>query len=219
MFELAIFDCDGVLVDSEIISARVHARFLRARGFDISEATLLARFTGVADREMYRIIEAEAVRALPDDHDREVQLAVASAYDHELEAIPGVAEAIAMLDLPRCVASSTAPGKLRYGLQKTGLLSAFEPNIFSATMVPRGKPAPDLFHFAAGQMRTAPHACIVIEDSVAGVTAGVSAGMTVIGFCGGSHCNENTATLLREAGAAIADMADLGKAIAVCESG
>ena len=210
--ELIIFDCDGVLVDSELISARVQAEALKAAGVEIDEAALRLRFTGIPDREMYRIIEAETGIRLPESHDAEVGAAIRARYDHELRAIPGVEAAVRELSLPRCVASSASPDKLRHGLAVTGLWSLFEPHVFSASMVARGKPAPDLFLLAAQRMNAAPAASLVIEDSVAGVTAGVRAGMTVAGFCGGSHCDETTGEALRTAGAGVVfdSMGDLG---------
>src|SRR4029453_15960272 len=106
----------------------------------------------------------------------------------DLKAIAGVAAAIAAIDLPKCVASSGTPEKIRHGLECAGLCDLLSPHIFSATQVKRGKPAPDLFLFAANEMRAAPERCLVIEDSVPGVTGAVAAGMTVLGFHGGSHC-------------------------------
>ena len=104
------------------------------------------------------------------------------------KAIPHISEAIAAISLPKCVASSGTPEKIRHGLTCAGLYDRLAPHIFSASQVKRGKPAPDLFLFAAGQMQAAPARCLVIEDSLAGIAAAVAAGMTVLGFHGGSHC-------------------------------
>jgi HAD superfamily hydrolase (TIGR01509 family) len=219
-FDLVIFDCDGVLVDSEIISVRAQADALRNSGFGILESELIARFTGVPDADMYQIIQAEAGRSLPADHDTRVKAAIAAAYDLDLAAIPGVREATDAIDVAICVASSSTPEKLEHGLRVTGLLARFSPYVFSASMVARGKPAPDLFLYAAQQMGVPPEACIVIEDSIAGVIAGVNAGMIVIGFDGGSHCCADTGTKLLEAGAVsiISHMAGLSAAIAECSA-
>ena len=111
-------------------------------------------------------------------------------YAGDLKAIAGVAAAIAAIEAPKCVASSGTPEKIRHGLECAGLHDLLSPHIFSATQVKRGKPAPDLFLFAASEMGAAPGRCLVIEDSVAGVTAAVAAGMTVLGFHGGSHCRK-----------------------------
>ena len=132
------------------------------------------------------------------------------------KAIAHVADAIAAIDLPKCVASSGTPEKIRHGLDCAGLYDQLAPHIFSATQVKRGKPAPDLFLFAAEQMRAAPARCVVIEDSVPGVTGAVAAGMTVLGFHGGSHCRPGHAEKLRDAGAAVVfdDMRQLPELIA-----
>ncbi|HZU89792.1 MAG TPA: HAD-IA family hydrolase, partial [Stellaceae bacterium] len=119
------------------------------------------------------------------------------------------------LTLPVCVASSSLPAQLRLGLEVAGLLEFFEPHLFSATMVAHGKPAPDLFLYAAARMGAAPRHCLVVEDSLAGVTAARAAGMTALGFCGGSHCRPGHGERLLAGGAAhvIRDMRDLPAAI------
>lgn len=200
---VVIFDCDGVLIDSEIIVARAHASALAARGHDLSVQELLTRFTGVPDREMYVILEREWGRSLPSDYDSAVKAAIASAYEQELQAIEGVHEAVAALKQRVCVASSSTPEKLRLGLSLVGLYDSFTPNIFSASQVARGKPAPDIFLFAAGQMGTSPAECLVVEDSVAGVAAARAAGMPVIGFTGASHCLPDHGAQLIQEGAFI----------------
>src|SRR5262249_60230426 len=128
-----------------------------------------------------------------------------------LKAIAGVAAAIAAIEAPKCVASSGTPEKIRHGLECAGLFDLLSPHIFSATQVERGKPAPDLFLFAALKMGAAPERCLVIEDSVAGVTGAVAAGMIVLGFHGGSHCLPGHADRLRAAGATLVfdDMREL----------
>jgi len=201
--ELVIFDCDGVLVDSEVISCRAHAETLRRHGYPITEEQVLHRFLGVSDREARMIIEREIGRTLPGDFEAQVKEATLKFYAGDLKAIAGVAAAIAAIDLPKCVASSGTPEKIRHGLDCAGLYEQLAPHIFSATQVKRGKPAPDLFLFAAEQMRAQPARCVVIEDSVPGVTGAVAAGMTVLGFHGGSHCQAGHADKLAKAGAAL----------------
>ena len=202
-FDLIIFDCDGVLVDSEVISCRAHAETLTRHGYPITADQVLQRFLGVSDREARMIVEAELGRSLPTDFEALMKQAALQRYADELGAIPHIGEAIAAIDLPKCVASSGTPEKIRHGLTCAGLYDQLAPHIFSATQVTRGKPAPDLFLFAADQMNIPPAQCLVIEDSVPGVTGALAAGMTVLGFHGGSHCGAGHAELLCAAGAAV----------------
>jgi HAD superfamily hydrolase (TIGR01509 family) len=199
--DLVIFDCDGVLVDSEVISCRAHAETLSRHGYPITPEQVLRRFLGVSDREARLAIEGEMGRELPHDFEAEMKQAALRLYEEHLHLIPHVAETVATLALPKCVASSGAPEKIRHGLTCAGLYDQFVPHIFSALQVKRGKPAPDLFLFAAEQMSVAPGRCVVVEDSVPGVTGARAAGMTVLGFFGGSHCTPGHATMLRNAGA------------------
>jgi HAD superfamily hydrolase (TIGR01509 family) len=201
-FDLIIFDCDGVLVDSEVISCRAHAETLTRHGYPITAEQVLNRFLGVSDREARQIIESELGRKLPADFEQQVKEATLKHYAGDLRAIAHVGAAIAAIDLPKCVASSGTPEKIRHGLTSAELYEAFTPHIFSASQVSRGKPAPDLFLFAAEAMNTEPARCLVIEDSVPGVTGAVAAGMTVLGFFGGSHCREGHDAMLLVAGAA-----------------
>jgi HAD superfamily hydrolase (TIGR01509 family) len=200
-FELVIFDCDGVLVDSETIAARVHAEALSRCGYTVSLEEMLRRFTGIADRDMYRIIEEELGRPLPADYDERAKLALAHAYRGSLNAVPGIHEALDAIDVPVCVASSSSPQTLRAALRAAGLYERLAPNIFSAAEVRSGKPAPDLFLLAAGRMGATPCACLVVEDSIAGVRAAIAAGMTVFGFTGAGHCGRGHADALAAAGA------------------
>ncbi|MFT7647825.1 MAG: HAD superfamily hydrolase (TIGR01509 family) [Candidatus Poriferisodalaceae bacterium] len=127
---------------------------------------------------------------------------IAAEFDRSLAAVPGIADALTGLDRARCLASSSDPARISHSLGLTGLIGFFEPHlVFSATMVERGKPAPDLFLYAAAECAVLPDVCVVIEDSVPGVTAAVPAGMRVIGFAGGGHCGPRHAGRLDEAGA------------------
>jgi HAD superfamily hydrolase (TIGR01509 family) len=200
-FDLVIFDCDGVLVDSEVIYCRAHAEALTRHGYPITEQQVLERFLGVSDREARLIVEAELGRRLPDDFEAQMKQAALQRYPGELGCIPHIREAITAIRLPKCVASSGTLEKIRHGLTCAGLYDALAPHIFSATQVKRGKPAPDLFLFAAEQMHTSPERCVVIEDSIPGITGALAAGMTVLGFYGGSHCLPGRAGRLRAAGA------------------
>jgi HAD superfamily hydrolase (TIGR01509 family) len=200
--ELIIFDCDGVLVDSEIVSSRAHAEMLSRHGYPITTDQVLDRFLGVSDRDARLIVEGEIGKSLPEDFELQVKEATLRFFAAGLSAIAHVGASIAAINLPKCVASSGTPEKIRHGLTCTGLYDQFAPNIFSASQVDRGKPAPDLFLLAAERMRARPERCLVIEDSVAGITGARAASMTVLGFHGGSHCRAGHAEALQNAGAA-----------------
>ena len=199
--DLVIFDCDGVLVDSEVISCRAHAETLTRHGYPITSDQVLDRFLGVSDREARLIVEAELGRSLPGDFEVQMKQAALQRYTEDLRTIPYVGEVIAAIGLPKCVASSGTPGKIRHGLSCAGIYDLLAPHIFSATQVKRGKPAPDLFLFAARQMAAPPGRCVVVEDSVPGIAGALAAGMTVLGFHGGSHCRSGYGDTLRGAGA------------------
>lgn len=201
--ELVIFDCDGVLIDSEVIAARVDAAYLAEVGFDIGVDEIMQRYVGITVGGMIDDIEARYGRKLPDDFAHNLRLRIAAAFESELQPIPGIESALQAMSGKRCVASSSLPERLRHALSFTRLLRYFDPDIFSASEVARGKPAPDLFLHAAGKMAADPRNCLVIEDSVAGVQAARAAGMSVFGFTGGSHCRDGHDRMLREAGASV----------------
>ena len=199
--DLIIFDCDGVLVDSEIIACRVHASVLTRYGYPITSEQVFDRFLGRSARQAHAEVETELGRALPDAYHAALQDELYRTFESELEAVAGIHEALDEIALPACVASSGSHRRMRITLGRTRLFERFAPNIFSASEVANGKPAPDLFLFAAERMKTRPERCLVVEDSVSGVTAARAAGMTVLGFCGGSHCRDGHAATLRAAGA------------------
>lgn len=199
--KLIIFDCDGVLIDSEIIACAIEAEELSKVGFDISSQGVIDRFSGMPSDAMYPMIEAELGRALPAGFGDRVKQRIVAAYRTDLEPIDGAAEVLAALQTQICVASSSSPAKLALGLVETGLYELLYPNIFSTALVKRGKPHPDLFLNAAKVVGADVSDCVVVEDSVAGVTAGSRAGMRVIGFVGGSHCGPGHGERLVKAGA------------------
>ncbi len=200
--ELVIFDCDGVLVDSETIGCRIEALLLTEAGFAITADEILGRFTGITARETFRTLEAERGGPLPEGFEERVREEIHAAFTRELLAVAGVALALERIALPVCVASSSDPARIAHSLEVTGLLGRFAPHLFSAAAVARGKPAPDLFLHAAARMATPPARCLVVEDSVAGVQAAVAAGMRVLGFTGAGHCPPDHAARLAAAGAA-----------------
>ena len=200
-FDLVIFDCDGVLVDSEALACVVHAEVLTAHGYAITPEQVHERFLGRSSREARFEVETEMGRVLPDEYTVQLKAAIDQVFGEQLTPVPHVAATLSKLTQRICVASSGTPTRIVSSLTTTGLIDRFAPHLFSASQVERGKPAPDLFMFAAAQMAVAPSRCLVIEDSLPGVKAARAAGMAVLGFHGGAHCGPNTAATLTEAGA------------------
>jgi HAD superfamily hydrolase (TIGR01509 family) len=215
---LIIFDCDGVLVDSEILSAQAVCRQLQRHGIDIDMAEAIRRFLGRSLAEIARYYEAVLGCQMPENFGTELWRDLQEMFKAKLCAMPHVPELLQRLDIPFCLASSSNPERISFSLAQAGLQHHFDGRIFSATMVARGKPAPDLFLLAAERMAADPANCLVVEDSVSGVTAGRDAGMRVWGFVGGSHHAERAgATELRDAGAeqVFSHMAELDAALKV----
>ena len=185
--ELVIFDCDGVLVDSEVIALRVTRRRLGEAGLRLTDEETRERFLGMRLDSVLRIAEAELGAPLPKEFPDDLSREILTAFAHELKGVERVRQAVKGLRARVCVASSSAPERLRLALRVAGYENLFAPNIFSAAEVAEGKPSPDLFLFAARAMGAAPKDCLVIEDSVAGVAAARAAGMMVFGFVGASH--------------------------------
>ncbi len=213
---LTIFDCDGVLVDSELIALDVLSIMMGEYGHPMDVAACQDAFMGRHNADIVRGIEARIGRALPSDEGLRMRARMIDRFGGELRAVAGVADALARLTGPRCVASSSDRERIALTLRLTGLDGFFRGHIFSGTEVAHGKPAPDLFLHAARTMGVAPRDCVVVEDAVAGVRAAVAAGMPVVGFTGGSHTDSGHAGRLRAAGArmVIADMAELPGALA-----
>jgi HAD superfamily hydrolase (TIGR01509 family) len=201
-WDLVIFDCDGVLIDSELLTIDVEVGLLAEAGITITADEIIERYVGISMKGMIADLEARFGRPLGDDFAARHALRVNKVFEHELQAMPGIAKVLVGLSGKICVASSSSPERLRHTLGLAELYDSFYPNIFSATMVTRGKPAPDLFLLAAERMGALPSRCVVIEDSLPGVEAAVAAGMTAIGFTGGSHCGAGHAERLGAAGAA-----------------
>jgi HAD superfamily hydrolase (TIGR01509 family) len=199
-FDLVIFDCDGVLIDSELLALRAVVECLAEDGIDAAEEDILERYTGISTAGMVADLERRYGRALPDFEHRE-QARLVEIFAGELRAIVGIEGLLDSIPYLRCVASSGTPERIQHGLSLVGLHNRFHPHIFSAVMVEHGKPAPDLFLHAAAQMSVPPERCVVIEDSLPGIAAAVAAGMVPIGFTGGSHCRPDHAARLAAAGA------------------
>ncbi|WP_099865178.1 HAD family hydrolase [Pararhizobium haloflavum] len=216
--DLIIFDCDGVLVDSEIIAAEVEAKLLTEAGYPIQAGELAERFAGLTWKDILLAVEREASIPLQASLlDRSEKL-LDDKLAKSVKSIEGVAAALARIDLPRCICSNSSSHRLDAMLKRTRLISYFEPNIFSAKSLGEGrtKPKPDIFLHAAEAMKADPARTIVIEDSVHGIHGASSAGMRVIGFTGASHSYPAHASKLMEAGAqtVIARMSELPATVA-----
>ena len=211
-FDLVIFDCDGVLVDSEIISCTSVADVLTRHGLETDVEYVMRQFLGRPATAILLDYADRAKREPPSEFIPDWRSALFARLRTELAPIDGVRSAIEATPLARCVASSSDMERLDISLSKTNLLDLFDGNIFSTTMVKNGKPAPDLFLLAAERIGADPMRSLVIEDSVSGVRAAKAAGMTAVGFTGGSHYRvlDNTSGLV-EAGAdrILTEMADL----------
>ena len=218
---LVIFDCDGVLIDSEVIFGRVLGECLSAGGFQISIAEAMMLGVGKNRLTLTAEVEARFGRSLPERFFETMRARLDVAFERELRAIPGIEELLAALAGPRCVASNSHIDRVRQALSVTRLLPLFEPHVFSASQVAHGKPAPDLFLFAARQLDVRPEDCVVVEDSTTGVEAAIAAGMPVVGFCGGGHCPDGHADRLATAGCSqvFANMAELGGFLCEAECG
>lgn len=185
MLELIIFDCDGVLVDSERLAIKVDMAVLAQLGWSLTEAQVIDRFVGLSDAHFRKEIESYLRRPLPEGWEAQLELLYRDAFLRELKPVEGVTEALDRISLRTCVASSGSHEKIRFTLGLTGLYERFEGHIFSATQVAHGKPAPDLFLFAAEKMGVDPGACAVVEDSAMGVAAARAAKMQVLAYAGG----------------------------------
>ena len=204
MSSLIIFDCDGVLVDSELLEHGVDAELLGPLGYAASAQDLLQRFVGIARTDMYKIVFSELGREMPRGLLEEREKRVWERCRSDLKTVPGVETALESLrQQPKCVASSSIPEKLTLKLESTSLARHFAPHIFSTALVARGKPAPDIYLHAAQTVGYAADRCIVVEDSRHGIAGAKAAGMRTVGFAGGSHATPLLADELRSAGAAI----------------
>jgi HAD superfamily hydrolase (TIGR01509 family) len=201
--KLVIFDCDGVLVDSEIIAARVESAGYRRLGLDMDAGEFAARFCGKTGEAIRGEIEAMLGRKMPDKAIEAIDADLKKALGSEVEAIAGVRETIERLGLPVCVCSNSSLEHVEHVLNRADFHDLFHPHLYSSRQIcpQRPKPEPDIFRHAMAEFGVAPQATAILEDSVAGVRAGVAAGGRVIGFTGGRHTHAAHADLLSEAGA------------------
>ncbi|WNG47148.1 HAD family hydrolase [Archangium minus] len=211
---LTIFDCDGVLIDSEVLAAGVHAELLTGLGLVISREEVITRFTGLTDAQLRTLVTQQLGRPLPADYRERSNIEI----DRRLESVKPIEGVHALLDRltgPRCVCSNSSTRRLKISMSAAGLWERFHPHIFSAPEVGRSKPSPDVFLHAARVFGAHPQDTLVIEDSSHGVEGGVAAGMRVIGFTGGGHSWPGHADALVRAGAVkvVSRLEDVGAAI------
>lgn len=201
-FELVMFDCDGVLVDSEDLASSIDRMLLAQHGIALAKAEVARRYAGLSYPDMIASVNGEfgtLISAAAFEH--EAAKEIDRTFATKLRAIPGISQLIAELTVKKCVVSSSSPEKLQNTLTIAGIYSFFQPHIFSTTLVRHGKPAPDIIFYACEKLQIDPSKSVVIEDSPHGIRAARSAGAEAIGFVGGSHCGQETAECLRDAGA------------------
>ena len=186
-FDLVIFDCDGVLIDSEIISARMLVAELARLGLAIDLPYVERHFLGRSYPVVMETIRREFGLDLPPEFEAQYREALLAAFQSELRIVPHVPEVLTRIAVPFCVATSSSPRRVEMSLKLVGLSDLVGDRVFTSTLVARGKPAPDLFLYAAEKMGARPDRTLVIEDSLTGLRAGLAAGMTVWRFVGGSH--------------------------------
>lgn len=215
-FDLIIFDCDGVLIDSEVISASVLLGALNALDVPIDFPYFAANFIGRSFPVVAQIIRDKFKVTLPEDFELNYRASLLAAFARELQPTDGIATLLARLSVPKCVATSSSPPRAARSLAITDLARYFGPHVFTASEVARGKPAPDLFLHAAARMGVPPHRCLVIEDSLIGVAAGQAAGMAVLRYTGGAHLNRADAPAVTQDGdvPAFSSWADFDEVVA-----
>ena len=200
--DLIIFDCDGVLVDSEIIAVEIEAQLLTEAGFPMTVDDVVETCVGLSYPDMVQMLEQRFGRPVPEALNQQMQQLTLDEFPRRLKPVPGIGNLLANSAKERCVASSSDPDRIALSLGITDLLPLFHTDrLYSATMVENGKPAPDLFLHAAGTLGHDPSRCLVVEDSPHGVQAAKAAGMDVIGFVGGGHARPALVDRLRAAGA------------------
>lgn len=185
--DLIIFDCDGVIADSELLSARVLIEQLALVGIAVTPEDVRRDFLGRSFPTVASTLRSRFAHPLPDDFETTYRARLLELFDTTLRPTPGFAPMLEALRLPCCVATSSSPPRVARTLEVLGLTGRFGPRVFTASQVARGKPAPDLFLFAARQMGVAPERALVIEDSLPGLEGARAAGMAVLHYRGGAH--------------------------------
>ncbi|MCW4113527.1 HAD family phosphatase [Aurantimonas sp. MSK8Z-1] len=200
---LAIFDCDGTLIDSEIIAAEVHAENFREFGLEIDAGEIAGRFAGLTGARMLELLAEENEIRFPDDFLKRANEEIDLRLGRDVKAIAGADDVLDRLDLARCICSNSSSERLRISLTHVGLWDRFRPYVFAAKEVGtrREKPAPDVFLYACKEFEVTPEQAVVLEDSVHGVAAAAAAGCRVVGFTGGRHSYPGHSDSLSDAGA------------------
>jgi HAD superfamily hydrolase (TIGR01509 family) len=205
LFSAIIFDCDGVLVNTEELGLVIELEALRRIGLDYSRDEYITRFMGLGDAELRATYAEEHIRrlgrALPVSFVSDMKAEKRRAFDEKIRTIPGVSDFLQRLNVPIAVASSSSIEQLSHKMERVGLHARFRPHIYSSQLVARPKPAPDIYLYAARKLQSKPEQCLVIEDSPNGIRAAAAAGMTVWGFLGGGHLGTAHEDLLLNAGA------------------
>jgi len=209
--DLIIFDCDGVLVDSEPISLEALCEVMFSQNIEISKSELKKLSIGKSMKATVETINALFGKRIDDATIDVMNASLLRRLARDLRAISGIRSALSRISIPKCVASSSGLARIHISLRTAGMLEEFRPNIFSADMVHIGKPAPDLFLLAAKTMGANPRRCVVIEDSPAGIEAAKKAGMLAFAFCGGSHVDDDLAAAVHSSNPKLifGDMSDL----------
>ncbi len=201
-YKLIIFDFDGVIADSEVLSNTVLAECVSEAGLPTTLDDAYRLYMGKRLPEIAAAVEATLGRPLRADFGADFQKRALARFRSDLKAVAGARDYLAAFaDLQCCIASTSSPERLAVCVDALGLAKSFGADVFSSELVPRGKPYPDIFLYAARQFQADPAQCLVIEDSVGGVQAGVAAGMTVIGLLAASHIRDGHGERLRTAGA------------------
>ena len=198
--EYIIFDCDGVLVDSEIIAAKCTVEMFNELGLDMTLDYYLQHCTGKTFSVLKEMFSKEVTKPMPHNFLEEIEAKVHQIAKKELKAVPEVAETLQQITFPKAVVSNSELHQIKRSLTQTGLTNFFENRLFSSDMVAQPKPYPDLYLHAISELNVKPKNCLVIEDSVTGATAAINAGLDVIGFIGGSHITQGHEKRLLDAG-------------------
>lgn len=198
---LVIFDCDGVLVDSETLSALAYRRVYEKHGMPGVGPEIIARCIGMKQPDIIARVQQLTGHLLPEDRHGDLWIEMKTMIVEELQPTAGIVPFLDALRVPRCVASSSSVERIQLSLETAGIASYFGGAVYSTSMVARGKPAPDIFLFAAEAAGAEPSGCVVIEDSPFGIQGAVAAGMTAIGYTGGSHTGPGHGDMLKENGA------------------